>query len=216
MRRGYDFADVDGNSQLEISELEIVLAALSPAGITPSDLEYVWSCLNPHREDYLTWPDFVRGLSCVIFPSIDHCCLWVNQAGTRITDTEVHASNACPHVLLSDRVIARSRYVFHDPRASAIMGTTQPNTFELVSLLIDSPVSQREESVLMDSLGLLERYGFRQLQGMHVPMQRDQAKRVLEKVSAGELHKLDDQIQSSIEWEQTSNNYTRNPVACGF
>jgi hypothetical protein len=37
----------------------------------------------------------------------------------------------------------------------------------------------------MAKCGKLERYGFRLLKSMHVPMQTDQAKRVLEEVASG-------------------------------
>lgn len=66
LRRAYDMADVDGDNELQKSELEIVLLSLDPSGaITDTDIDHVWVTLNPEGKDMLTWRDFLAGMSRV-------------------------------------------------------------------------------------------------------------------------------------------------------
>lgn len=66
LRRAYDMADVDGDNELYLHELEIVLLSLDPSGsTTDADIEYVWQTLNPEQKKSLTWGDFLAGMGRV-------------------------------------------------------------------------------------------------------------------------------------------------------
>ena len=53
-----------------------------------------------------------------------------------------------------------------DPRLSAMMNIDQPNRWQLLSLLIDTPVDQRVEEHLLLSLSGVERVGIKFLRHM--------------------------------------------------
>ena len=66
LRRAYDIADVDGDNELEKDELSLVLVALNPSSsITPDDIDLVWKCMNPTDKPFLSWAEFLGGLTGV-------------------------------------------------------------------------------------------------------------------------------------------------------
>ena len=67
---------------------------------------------------------------------------------------------------------------------------TKPCPWEMLSLLIDTPVSEMESKQLYDELSMLERLGVNMVQGMSVPMKTAQIKAVLKEAVEGRLHFL--------------------------
>ena len=54
LREAFDCADVDGNNQLELEELEMVIISMNPkVSISPADVGRVWEVLNPDKRDWI-------------------------------------------------------------------------------------------------------------------------------------------------------------------
>jgi hypothetical protein len=58
------------------------------------------------------------------------------------------------------------------PELKNIVPMDVPNRFELLSLLIDSPISEDKQKLIFDKLTWLEKAGIRMLEGMSQPMDR--------------------------------------------
>ena len=67
----------------------------------------------------------------------------------------------------------------------------QPNKWELLSLLIDTPVSQLEEKQILANLDGIEKMGIAMIKRDLLPMDKERMKGVLNRAGNGELRKLD-------------------------
>eukprot|EP01052_Picozoa_sp_SAG31_P000523 SAG31_NODE_15_length_37942_cov_32.078297_28_plen_645_part_00 len=73
-----------------------------------------------------------------------------------------------------------------------------PNRFELLSLLIDSPINEDQEKLIFDNMTGLEKGGIRMLERMRKPMDPSGIRRVLEGACAGQLHYLTDTQRAAV------------------
>lgn len=56
LRDAFNTADVDGNNELELEELEMVIIAMNPkATISTDDIRRVWAVLNPEGKPWITF-----------------------------------------------------------------------------------------------------------------------------------------------------------------
>lgn len=59
LREAFGTADVDGNNQLELEELEMVIVAMNPKANIPSDdIKRVWEVLNPDDRPWITFIEY--------------------------------------------------------------------------------------------------------------------------------------------------------------
>ena len=116
LREAFDCADVDGNNQLEMEELEMVAVSMNPkANVSSQDIKRVWAVLNP------------EGKPCIPF------------------------SEYCKGMILVKR----------DPELRAIIPMDVPNRFQLLSLLIDSPINEEKRELIFNKMSWLEKKGVR-------------------------------------------------------
>ena len=66
-----------------------------------------------------------------------------------------------------------------DEKCAGWVDITKPTQWELLSLLIDTPISEKEEKKIMDSLTPVERWGIKLLQKKSRPMDRQAMQEVL-------------------------------------
>lgn len=60
LRDAFNTADVDGNNELELEELEMVIIAMNPkANISTDDIKRVWAALNPEGKPWITFIEWV-------------------------------------------------------------------------------------------------------------------------------------------------------------
>jgi Ca2+-binding EF-hand superfamily protein len=154
LREAFDTADVDGDNQLELEELEMVIVAMNPkANISPEDIQRVWAVLNPDGKEWIAFGEYVQGMIQV----------------------------KC------------------DPELSRILPMDVPNRFQLLSLLIDSPVNEDVEAQIKKKMGALERGGVRILESMgSETMSKDDIRAVLDQACAGKLHYLTDEQRKKV------------------
>ena len=153
LREAFDAADVDGNNELELEELEMVIISMNPkANIDPADIRKVWEVLNPEGLDWIPFETYVKGM------------LKVKE----------------------------------DPELAGVVPTDVPNRFQLLSLLIDSPINEDQEKLIFDKLTGLEKGGIKMLEGMRKPMDKAQIKTTLEAACAGKLHDLTQEQRKSV------------------
>jgi Ca2+-binding EF-hand superfamily protein len=63
LREAFDAADVDGDNQLELEELEMVIVSMNPkANIDPADVKRVWDVLNPDGSEWIPFETYVKGM----------------------------------------------------------------------------------------------------------------------------------------------------------
>lgn len=63
LREAYDTADVDGNNELELAELEMVIISMNPkADVSSEDIGTIWRVLNPEGRDWIDFELYVRGM----------------------------------------------------------------------------------------------------------------------------------------------------------
>eukprot|EP01050_Picozoa_sp_SAG11_P006514 SAG11_NODE_508_length_8874_cov_5.205812_4_plen_136_part_00 len=63
LREAFDAADVDGDNQLELEELEMCIVSMNPkAVIDPRDIALVWRKLNQENKSDINYEEFVRGM----------------------------------------------------------------------------------------------------------------------------------------------------------
>ena len=62
LREAFDVIDVDGNNDMELDELEMILISTQPKKhFTPEDIQKVWRVLNPDAKASIGFPEFVTG-----------------------------------------------------------------------------------------------------------------------------------------------------------
>ena len=119
LREAFDCADVDGNNELEMEELEMVVVSMNPkADVSTEDIEKVWAVLNPDGKDWIPFSEYVAGMI----------------------------------------------KVKRDPELSGIIPMDVPNRFQLLSLLIDSPINEDQERLLFKKMNGLEKMAVKALQ----------------------------------------------------
>jgi Ca2+-binding EF-hand superfamily protein len=151
LRESFDCADVEGNDQLELEELEMVVLSLN-AKAQIEDVGKVWEVLNPEGKDWIDFAEYVAGM-------------------LKLRDL---------------------------PELRGIVPIDIPNRFELLSLLIDSPISQDKEKLIFDKLTWLEKAGVRMLEGMRKPMDRAVVQKTMQQACAGKLHYLTDEQRKKV------------------
>lgn len=154
LREAFDTADVDGDNQLELEELEMVIISMNPgADVQPQDIREVWDVLNPSGKEWIPFADFVVGM------------IKVRQ----------------------------------DPKLSKTIPLDVPNRFQLLSLLIDSPINEEQEALIFDKMSGLEKAGVNMLRTMEKPPpDRAQIRETLAHACAGKLHYLTDLQRKNI------------------
>jgi hypothetical protein len=88
--------------------------------------------------------------------------------------------------------------VKRDEELSNIMPMDVPNRFQLLSLLIDSPINEEQEELIFDKMSGLEKAGVNMLRSMEKPMDKSQIKETLQQACAGKLHYLTDVQRKSV------------------
>lgn len=154
LREAFDTADVDGDNQLELEELEMVIISMNPgADVQPEDVRAVWDVLNPSGKEWIPFSEFVIGM---------------------ITIRE-------------------------DPKLSSTIPLDVPNRFQLLSLLIDSPINEEQENLIFDKMSGLEKAGVNMLRTMEKPPpDRQQIRETLGQACNGRLHYLTDVQRKNI------------------
>jgi Ca2+-binding EF-hand superfamily protein len=148
LREAFDNADVDGDNQLELEELEMVILSMNAsAKIEHEDVVKLWAVLNEEGKEWIPFMDFAHGMV----------------------------------------------KVQKDPELSRLIPLDLPNRFQLLSLLIDSPINEEQEKLIYEKLGGLEKMGIKMLHKMaKPPPSNEQIKEMLEHACAGRLHHLTD------------------------
>ena len=77
-----------------------------------------------------------------------------------------------------------------DPELAKIIPMDVPNRFQLLSLLIDSPINKDQEKLIFDKLSGLEKMGIRVLEKMRKPIEKWEIKATLDQACTGKLHDL--------------------------
>eukprot|EP01047_Picozoa_sp_COSAG01_P044356 COSAG01_NODE_4001_length_5444_cov_8.703087_4_plen_216_part_00 len=96
LREAFDAADVDGDNQLELDELEMCVISMNPkAEVDPADIGRVWDVLNPEGKDWIPFGEYVKGMI----------------------------------------------KVKRDPELCNLIPMDVPNRFQLLSLVIDTPIN---------------------------------------------------------------------------
>ena len=154
LREAFDTADVDGDNQLELEELEMVIISMNPkADVRPEEVRKLWDVLNPAGKDWIPFSDFVEGMV----------------------------------------------KVKRDPELSQIIPLDVPNRFQLLSLLIDSPINEEQEQLIFDKMSALEKGGVNMLRTMEKPAPgREQIRETLQHACQGRLHYLTDEQRKNI------------------
>ena len=148
LREAFDTADVDGDNQLELEELEMVITAMNPkVEVKPEDIRKVWDVLNPTGKDWIPFAEYVAGMI----------------------------------------------QVKRDRELSKLVPMDVPNRFQLLSLLIDTPINEDQEALIFSKMGFLEKSGIKLLRKMELPPQtKPQIRAVLDTACNGKLHMLTD------------------------
>eukprot|EP01043_Picozoa_sp_COSAG02_P033959 COSAG02_NODE_2347_length_9092_cov_4.284666_4_plen_621_part_00 len=148
LREAFDTADVDGDNQLELEELEMVITAMNPkVEVKPEDIRKVWDVLNPEGKEWIPFSEYVSGMI----------------------------------------------EVKRNKELSKLVPMDVPNRFQLLSLLIDTPINEDQEALIFNKMGLLEQGGIKLLRRMEQPaLTKEQIRGVLDTACAGKLHMLSD------------------------
>lgn len=80
--------------------------------------------------------------------------------------------------------------VAKDEKAAGWLDLEQPNKWELLSLLVDTPVSAAEERALLEKLSGMEQMGIKMLQNDQAPMDKERMRAVLKRAGNGDLRRL--------------------------
>ena len=146
LREAFDTADVDGDNQLELEELEMVVVAMNPkADVSPEDIQKVWAVLNPQGKEWIPFGEYVEGMI----------------------------------------------KVKNDPFLSTVVPMDVPNRFQLLSLLIDSPINEDQEKLIFDKMDPLSKGGIKLLRSMGAEEQsKEDIRKTLDQACAGQLHYL--------------------------
>jgi hypothetical protein len=114
---------------------------------------YVWTCLNPQGAlPYLTWKDFVKGLARVF-----HDPRAGEIMGITVREPKPFFSRFSRLLSVSVPSLSWQAIVFDvETQAKSVRCFLQkPNQFELISLLIDSPVSEVRKHIYWTPLSIL-------------------------------------------------------------
>jgi Ca2+-binding EF-hand superfamily protein len=154
LREAFDTADVDGDNQLELEELEMVVVAMNPkADVSPEDIQKVWAVLNPAGKEWIPFSEYVKGMI----------------------------------------------KVKNDPFLSTVVPMDVPNRFQLLSLLIDTPINEDQEKLIFDDMDPLCKQGIKLLKSMGEDEQsKDDIRKVLDQACAGQLHYLTPAQRASV------------------
>jgi Ca2+-binding EF-hand superfamily protein len=79
-----------------------------------------------------------------------------------------------------------------DPKCVDFIDISKPNKWELLSLLVDTPISTRDEEEILGKLAPVERAGIYWLKKETHPMNADEMRAVLERAADGQLRFLSD------------------------
>lgn len=114
---------------------------------------------------------------------IDYC--WeVLVSATREEDAD-H-----PNHLNFIEFIVGVQHLKDDERMAGRLDLTKENPWNMLSLLIDTPVSELEEERLTSKLNFLERIGLAMVKGAQYPMHRDKIRSILKECVNGNLRQL--------------------------
>eukprot|EP01043_Picozoa_sp_COSAG02_P014829 COSAG02_NODE_618_length_19461_cov_39.117447_6_plen_1075_part_00 len=154
LREAFDTADVDGDNELELEELEMVVTAMNPkADVQPADIAKVWAVLNPDGKDWIPFGEYVQGMI----------------------------------------------KVKNDKFLSTIVPLDVPNRFQLLSLLIDTPINEDQEKLIFDKMDPMCQWGINMLKKMEQPKQeKEDIRKTLDKACKGSLHYLTATQRSSV------------------
>ena len=154
LREAFDTADVDGDNQLELEELEMVITAMNPkVEVKLEDVRRVWDVLNPEGKDWIPFSEYVAGMI----------------------------------------------QVKRDRELSKLVPMDVPNRFQLLSLLIDTPINEDQEALIFSKMGFLEKGGVKMLRKMEQPpLTKPQIRAVLDQACNGRLHMLTDVQRTSV------------------
>lgn len=153
LREAFDAADVDGDNQLELEELEMVIVSMNPkAKIDPADVKRVWDVLNPDGSEWIPFETYVKGML----------------------------------------------KVKSDPELATLVPMDVPNRFQLLSLVIDSPINKDQERLIFDKMTGLEKGGIKMLEAMRTPMNKSAIKNTLGQACSGTLHDLTPEQRASV------------------
>ena len=146
LREAFDTADVDGDNQLELEELEMVVVAMNPkADVSPADIQKVWAVLNPEGKEWIPFGEYVEGM--------------------------IEVKN--------------------DPFLSTVVPMDVPNRFQLLSLLIDTPINEDQEKLIYANCDPLTKAGIGLLKKMGSEEQtKEDIRKTLDQACAGRLHYL--------------------------
>ena len=86
-----------------------------------------------------------------------------------------------------------------NPDLSGIVPMDVPNRFQLLSLLIDSPINKDQEKLIFDRLNGLEKAGIRMLEKMKTDMDKEETEQRLSQACAGTLHDLTIEQRRSVK-----------------
>ena len=71
-----------------------------------------------------------------------------------------------------------------------------PNRFQLLSLLIDTPINEDQEALIFNRMGALEKGGIKLLRKMEQPpLTKQGIRNVLDQACAGKLHMLNSYME---------------------
>ena len=162
-RRAFDTCDVDGDNELEFGELQMAMLALDPSSnMSDDDLAHLWDVMKAWAVD--------NGGA-------------VRKATVGTTDDVVLDFTAFLHGMAA---------VQRNPKTSEWVDILKPNRWELLSLLVDTPVSQAEEDEILSGLSTVERIGFGMAQrwSISTKMNEESTREVLSRAGKGTLREL--------------------------
>ena len=126
LREAFRSADIDGNNELQQSELEFVIMSMHPtANLSKDDIQRFWDVLCPEGQATINFAEFVKGM----------------VEAEKITDLR------------------------------SMFSIDMPNRFELLSLIIDSPINRAESELLYDRMNPLEKIGVGILRSVEIAAQ---------------------------------------------
>lgn len=109
--------------------------------------------------------------------------------------------------------LAKSR---KDERTKSMLNLGVRNKFELLSLLIDTPVSKSEEEVLLNSLTGIEKMGIAMLKKDKLELDKEKTRLVLTKAGDGQLRRLDPEQKNKMKSLKTQMTALSGLIGCIF
>ena len=87
----------------------------------------------------------------------------------------------------------------NDPAMRDLVPMDVPNRFQLISLLIDTPINEQNENLITDKLMALEKVGINMLTRLGSPIQtKTDIAATLQTACAGRLHYLTDEQRTAV------------------